>query len=118
MLTQIHPKLPMRDKAETKKYYIDRLGFSQLGSDDFPDYLMLKKDQIEIHFFLFAEIDTKDNYGMVYIRVSDIDTLYQSLLDNKVEIHPNGSLHTKPWRQREFSLLDPDSNLLTFGEGI
>jgi hypothetical protein len=26
-------------------------------------------------------------------------------------------LETKPWGQREFSLLDPDNNLLTFGEG-
>ncbi|MBD8081389.1 bleomycin resistance protein [Chryseobacterium caseinilyticum] len=118
MLTQIHPKLPMRNKAETKKYYIDKLGFEQLRSDDFPDYLMLRKDHIEIHFFLFAEINPKENYGMVYIRVSDIDVLYQSLLDARVKIHPNGSLQTKPWGQKEFSLLDPDFNLLTFGEGV
>ncbi|WP_312075910.1 VOC family protein [Chryseobacterium sp.] len=118
MLTQIHPKLPMRDKAATKKYYIENLGFEQVGSDDFPDYLMLKKDQIEIHFFLFKDIDPKENYGMVYFRVSDIDVYYQSLLDAKVEIHPNGNLQTKPWGQREFSLLNPDSNLLTFGECV
>jgi len=118
MLTQIHPKLPMRNKAETRKYYIDKLGFEQLGSDDFPDYLMLKKDQIEIHFFLFKDLQEKENYGMVYIRVSDIDAFYQSLLEDNVEIHPNGSLHTKTWGQREFSLLDPDFNLLTFGEGV
>ncbi|OJY92489.1 MAG: hypothetical protein BGP14_14960 [Sphingobacteriales bacterium 44-15] len=24
----------------------------------------------------------------------------------------------KPWGQKEFSLLDPDSNLLTFGQGV
>ena len=118
MLTKIHPKLPMRNKAETKKYYIDKLGFEHLGSDDFPDYLMLTKDQIEIHFFLYADIDPRENYGMVYIRMSDIDAFYQTLLDAKVEIHPNGSLQTKPWGQREFSLLDPDCNLMTFGEGV
>jgi hypothetical protein len=27
-------------------------------------------------------------------------------------------LATKPWGQREFSLLDPDHNLLTFGETV
>lgn len=34
------------------------------------------------------------------------------------EIHPNGPLQTKPWGQREFALLDPDNNLITFGQGI
>jgi hypothetical protein len=38
------------------------------------------------------------------------------MLDNNVSIHPNGHLEDKPWQQREFSLLDPDNNLLTFGQ--
>jgi hypothetical protein len=33
-----------------------------------------------------------------------------------MEIHPNGKLQTKPWGQKEFSILDPDNNLLTFGQ--
>jgi len=27
-------------------------------------------------------------------------------------------LETKPWGQKEFSVLDPDNNLLTFGQSI
>jgi hypothetical protein len=38
------------------------------------------------------------------------------LQERGVAIHPNGQLALKPWGQREFSLLDPDNNLLTFGE--
>lgn len=116
MLTHIHPKLPMRDKALTKKYYLENLGFRELG--DYHDYLMIGKDNIEIHFFEFKELDLKENYGQVYIRTNDIDGFYQSLLNRKVAIHPNGPLQTKPWGQKEFSLLDPDNNLLTFGQGI
>ncbi|WP_026706166.1 bleomycin resistance protein [Flavobacterium soli] len=115
MLTAIHPKLPMRDKAVTQDYYINKLGFSRVGDQDFDGYLMLQKDTIEIHFFEFVTLYPKENYGQVYIRTNDIDALYQTLLDNKVPIHPNGHLATKPWGQREFSLLDPDHNLLTFG---
>ena len=118
MLTAIHPKLPMRNKAITRDYYINQLGFKELGSDDFKEYLMVKKDTIEIHFFEFKELDPKENYGQVYIRVEGIDTFYQTLLDHKVRIHPNGYLEPKPWGQREFSLLDPDNNLLTFGQGL
>lgn len=118
MLTHIHPKLPMRDKALTKQYYIEKLGFQQLGDTDYDGYLMLGKDNIELHFFEFKALDPKENYGQVYIRTNNIDSLYQFLLDRNVAIHPNAPLHTKPWGQKEFSLLDPDNNLLTFGQGI
>ncbi|RVT78602.1 VOC family protein [Flavobacterium sufflavum] len=118
MLTDIHPKLPMRDKGLTRDYYINKLGFQEFGSADFDGYLMVQKDHIQIHFFEFKELDPKENYGQVYIRTDDIDQLYQSLLNNKVPIHPNGHLAIKPWDQKEFSLLDPDNNLLTFGQTL
>jgi hypothetical protein len=118
MLTDIHPKLPMRDKAITKEYYINRLGFEEFGNADYDGYLMIQKDSIQIHFFEFKDLDPKENYSGVYIRTDDIDALYQSLLINKVEIHPNGHLQIKPWGMKEFSLLDPDNNLLTIGENI
>jgi catechol 2,3-dioxygenase-like lactoylglutathione lyase family enzyme len=118
MLTAICPKLPMRNKALTKEYYTGRLGFTVVGNADYEGYLMLQKDNIELHFFEFKELDPKENYGQVYIRTDNIDALYQSLLDNKVAIHPAGGLQAKPWGQKEFSLLDPDNNLLTFGQPV
>jgi hypothetical protein len=118
MLTDISPKLPMQDKAVTLDYYINKLGFEIFGSPDHEGYLMVQKDNIQIHFFEFRELDPKENYGQVYIRTNDIETLYQAFLEDGVTIHPNGPLQTKPWGQREFSLLDPDNNLLTFGQGI
>lgn len=117
MLTAINPKLPMRSKAATRAYY-EQLGFAQWGLHEYPDYLMLQKDQVEIHFFLFETLDAKENYGQVYIRTNNIDQLYQSLLDKGVSIHPNAPLQTKPWGQKEFSLIDPDGNLLTFGQAV
>lgn len=116
MLTDINPKLPMRNKSATRYYYINQLGFQEIG--DYEGYLMVQKDTIEIHFFEFKELDPKENYGQVYIRTNDIAGLYKSMLDNKTEIHPNGTLQTKPWGQKEFALLDPDNNLLTFGQGV
>lgn len=118
MLTEISPKLPMRDKEVTLDYYVNKLGFQVFGSPDHAGYLMVQKDNIQIHFFEFRELDPKENYGQVYIRTSDIHNLYQAFLDGGVPIHPNGPLQAKPWGQNEFSLLDPDNNLLTFGQGI
>ena len=54
MLTAINPKLPMRDKAITRDYYMNKLGFQEYGQADYEDYLMLQKDQIQIHFFHFS----------------------------------------------------------------
>jgi hypothetical protein len=118
MLTEINPKLPMRDKAVTKDYYVNKLGFQLFGDNDFDGYLMVQKDNVQIHFFEFKNLDIEANYGQVYIRSNDIAKIYQTFLDNKVSIHPNGHLVTKPWGQMEFSLLDPDNNLLTFGQRI
>lgn len=118
MLTHIHPKLPMRSKETTKNYYVQKLGFSVFGNADYDGYLMLEKEGIQLHFFEHTTLDPKENYGQVYIRTNDIDGLYQSLLDGNVDIHPAGHLQVKPWGQKEFALLDPDNNLLTFGESI
>lgn len=118
MLTEINPKLPMRNKDITRAFYLHNLGFKEYGSVSYDGYLMLVKDNIQIHFFIFKELDPKENYGQVYIRTDNIDHFYQSLLNNKVNIHPNGKLEIKPWRQKEFSILDPDNNLLTFGQNI
>ncbi|MDO1512912.1 VOC family protein [Maribacter confluentis] len=116
MLITVHPKLPMRNKTMTKSYYIKSLGFEEIGTQEYPDYLMLKKDAAELHFFLFKDLNPKDNYGQIYIRTNAIDEIYRLLLERRVSIHPNGKLGIRPWGQKEFSLLDPDNNLLTFGQ--
>lgn len=116
MLLQACPKLPTSNVAVTKNYYVEQLGFALIG--DYENYLLLKKDALEIHFFEFPGLQVSTNYGQVYIRVKDIRALYDSFLAKKINIHPNGKLEQKPWGQMEFSLLDPHNNLLTFGESL
>ncbi|UOY05372.1 VOC family protein [Muricauda sp. SCSIO 64092] len=116
MLTNVNPILPMRSKDKTKVYYLNKLGF--LECEDYDNYLIIKKDAVEIHFFEFRGLQPKENYGQVYIRTIGIENLYQFLLEKKISIHPYGHLELKPWGQKEFSLLDPDGNLLTFGESL
>jgi len=116
MLLDINPKLPMRNKSASRQFYINLLEFEEFGAMDFEGYLMVQKDHIQIHFFEFKDLDPNANYGQVYIRTNNIEKLYQNLISKHVPIHPNGHLQTKPWGQIEFSLLDPDNNLLTFGQ--
>jgi len=55
MLTALIPKLPMRDPAATRAYFVDRLGFTVIGQ--YADYLIMELDGLEIHFFLHADLD-------------------------------------------------------------
>lgn len=51
MLIDVNPKLPMRDKTITIDFFINKLGFHQFGSADYDEYLMIRKDNIQISFF-------------------------------------------------------------------
>jgi catechol 2,3-dioxygenase-like lactoylglutathione lyase family enzyme len=114
MLTAINPKLPMRNKAMTHDFYINKLGFKQYGGD-YDGYLMVEKDNIQIHFFEFAGLDPKENYGQVYLRTDDIETFFEFVKKQGAVYQP---LAYKPWMQREFAILDPDNNLLTVGQSM
>jgi hypothetical protein len=74
---------------------------------------MVAKDEIEIHLFLFKDLNPKENYGQVYIRVSEIEKEFNLAKANGIDYK---QLEIKPWGQKEFSILDPDNNLLTFGQ--
>ncbi|MBE2290295.1 MAG: VOC family protein [Chitinophagaceae bacterium] len=118
MLTAVHPKLPMRSKTVSRQFYVNALGFTELGDPDFQPYLMVRRDLIELHFFEFKELNPLENYGQIYVRTDDVDQLYNKMIAVGIPIHPNGQLETKSWGQREFSLLDPDNNLITFGQAV
>ncbi|MGB3773777.1 MAG: VOC family protein, partial [Leeuwenhoekiella sp.] len=90
MLIAIHPKLPMRNKELTKNYYREQLGFTEFGDTDYDGYLMMEKDNFQIHFFEFKNLIPNENYGQIYIRTDGIEEFYKFLLDNKTVIHPNG----------------------------
>jgi hypothetical protein len=44
-----------------------------------------------------------------------VDALYAELRPLGI-VHDNASLTTQPWGDREFAILDPDGNLVTFFE--
>lgn len=118
MLTNINPKLPMRNKVITKEFYLKKMGFEIFGNENYEGYLMIEKDNIQIHFFEYKELNPKENYGQVYIRTDGIEKVYNQALEAQVNIPSSGHLQIKSWNQKEFSILDPDNNLLTFGQSM
>lgn len=115
MITAAVPKLPFIDKQATLHYYCTQLGFRLLN--DYGDYLLIQKDQAELHLFSFPALQPSQSDFMIYLRLDgDIHGYYAQLQQQGVAIHPNGALAQKPWQQWEFSLLDPNGTLLTFGQ--
>ena len=108
------PKLPMRNAGITKHFYQKQLNFELIG--DYGNYLLFKKGPLELHFFEFADLNPLENYSQIYIRMNSIQKFYNHLKDSNTVIHPNGKLEMKSWGQLEFAILDPDNNLITFGE--
>ncbi|HNP31777.1 MAG TPA: VOC family protein [Flavobacterium sp.] len=117
MITTVIPKLPFIDKQETISFYVNQLGFAL--NSDYGDYLIVSLENVELHFFLFKELIPQKSDFMIYLRIdNDIEAYYRKLQDLGVKIHPNGEMENKPWNQKEFSIIDPNGTLLTFGQSI
>lgn len=115
MINTVIPKLPFIDKQKTVDFYT-QLGFTLRA--DYEDYILMSSDQTELHFFSFPALQPAKSDFMIYIKVTDIEPMYNELQKKGIAIHPNGKLETKPWNQREFAILDPNGTLLTFGEAV
>lgn len=111
------PSLPMKDMEQTKKFYIENLYFTLIGEYD-KEYLILRKDHAEIHFFLHKDLNTKENYGMCYLKVDGIDEIYENIMKTNARMSVLGQLELKSWGQKEFSIIDNNRNLLTFGQHV
>ncbi|MDX2153252.1 MAG: VOC family protein [Bryobacteraceae bacterium] len=110
------PRIPANSVAETAAWFATHLGFRTefLHPPEQPVYAGVARDKAELHIFPM-DIDPKESDFMVYLRVTGIEELYEEFKGRGL-IHPNGPLQSKPWGMREFSVLDPNGTLLTFGE--
>ena len=102
------PKLASLD-IERSLAFFERLGFKRRGS--YPDYGIIERDGVQIHFWLCTDARIPKETAC-RIAVDGIEHLFETFSAKGV-IHPNGHLALKPWGVWEFSILDPDGNLVT-----
>jgi len=103
------PVLASLDIAETAAFYRDQLGFQ---TDGYDDYLIAKRDRIEIHFGLADDRIHPENMSC-YIRGGQIVALYEEFRARKVPML--SEFKVRPWNMKEFYIHDPHGNLLRFG---
>lgn len=107
------PQLAFLNLEETVEFYT-KLGFK--CNDNWKEYLMCSRDNIEIHLWKCDDPQIPKNTGC-YVRVTEVDKLYEVYKALNI-IHPNGPLTDRPWEMREFSILDNSGNIIHFGESI
>ena len=108
-LTAAIPKLASLD-IERSLAFFERLGFRRGGV--YPDYGIAVRDGVQIHFWLCSD-PMIPKATACRIVVDGIEALFDVYAALGV-IHPNDPLGLKPWGNWEFSILDPDGNLVTF----
>ena len=114
MLKSAVPILASLNEEETIKFYTEKLGFTFHSS--WEGYLILSKEKVQIHLWPTNDTAIPKNTGC-YINVTEIDKLYAKYQPLGV-IHPNGQLEEKPWRMKQFSILDNNGNIIHFGEDM
>ncbi len=111
MIQKLIPVLPAINIQDTIMFYESKLGFRAF---DQGGYIIMKKDNTELHFFLCTDKKLCEN-SCCYIKVSDIECLYADLSALDI-ITLHGKLEDKPRGIKEFSIRDNNGNLLKFAE--
>ena len=125
------PQLPARDFDATAAMYA-RIGIVE--TNRYPDYLILERDDAELHFALTPDLDPASTAGVAYLRVDDVGAFYAEVVAAGFEVLADevlrerwerggpiqriSALEVKPWGLREFALLDVDNNLLRVGQVV
>lgn len=128
-MVQAIPALPVTDINRSAAFYRDQLGF--IIDVEEAGFAILRHGDVEIHLWAATDDswETRTNpspilsgaesflAGTASCRVGTVDVgeLYADVQPRGI-VHPNGHLEDTSWGTREFGVLDPDGNLITFFE--
>ena len=113
------PILPSRSLNDTLAFF-GRLGFNG-EIHKHGNYAILTRGNVELHFFTHPELRPTESSAGCYIRVSDVEGVYQAFASAELSrkgIPRQDVLEDKPWGMREFAIVDPDGNLIRIGETL
>jgi len=110
MLRKVMPELPLSDVAAGVVHYRDVLGFEVNYSQH--DIGVMDRDDMRV--LLIARSARHTGIGSCAFYVTDADALHAELTARGANVQ--GPPVSKPWGLREFSVLDPEGNRLTFAQ--
>jgi catechol 2,3-dioxygenase-like lactoylglutathione lyase family enzyme len=124
------PSQPSADVARAKNFYTHVLGFEEVASDD--GFALVRRDDATISIWGATDESWRQKLdpqkpvcsgaesfiagtASCSIEVDGIEELYKECVERDV-VHPNGKLDDTEWGTRQFVVLDPDGNIVTFWE--
>ena len=99
---------------ESIRFYIDTLGFKldfQYGEPYF--YAGLSYGPVNLHISTKYPLRDNTGHGHLYITCDEVDNYYEVLVKKGVRIV--SPLGDQPYGLKDFSITDPDGNMLGFG---
>lgn len=116
--SSVTTNLPSRDFDRTVAFY-GAFGIYPSHRDE--GWLLLRRGEMQLEFFLFAGLVPDGSSFMRSVRVDDLDGLYAEVAGSGVPEPPNGRprLHPaelQPWGSRVAFLIDPDCTQLSLVE--
>lgn len=120
----IEPFVKCSDIKTSLHFYSQILDFKVIQAPD-PNpeaflavYAFLEREGSFIHL---SEHSGDGVFGNVlYVRVKNLDATYQALLSNGLQVQGKAGITMEPvtqtWGMKEFSVVDPDGNRITFGQ--
>jgi catechol 2,3-dioxygenase-like lactoylglutathione lyase family enzyme len=121
------PALPVREIGRSVTFYRDVLGFTPGYTED--GFAILRRDAVELHLWAAADESWQARRsatpvqsgaesflagtGSCRIEVEGVDELYRRIQPLGV-LHARGEIADRPYGMREFAVVDPDNNLITF----
>jgi uncharacterized glyoxalase superfamily protein PhnB len=100
--------------AESIEHYRDALGFAitfQYGNPIF--YACLCRDEVALHLLAAQETKRLPGNGGICIFVNDVDRLHADLVSRGAKVIK--APQNYDYGMRDFDVVDPDGNHLTFG---
>ena len=110
MLEKIMPEFPLVDVTAGVTHYRDVLGFSVHYQQK--DFAVMDRDRARI--LLISKTPKHSGIASCYVYVADAEALHAELTGSgaRVESAPV----RRPWGLYEFRILDPEGNIISFGQ--
>jgi len=107
------PVLASLDIQRSAEFFVSKLGFTKDHVAQ-GEYGIVSNGPVQIHFWACTDRHIAEATGC-RVQVQGIEGLHAKCASNAI-VHPNAPLTGKPWGTKEFAILDPDGNLVTFYE--
>jgi catechol 2,3-dioxygenase-like lactoylglutathione lyase family enzyme len=107
------PVLASLDIPRTLQFFNEVLGFKTQHIEN-SSYGMAARGDVEIHFWLCNEKHIAENTSC-YVRVDDVYALHAELRSKLPALE---RVAEREWGMAELYVIDPDGNLIKFGQSI